>query len=130
VAHTLATIFFLSVGTMICIYLIVINRGSFANQWISFLLFLILGIGGLLYVLSADRPAAALTAASVVCPLAVFYCVVNILIAKPGTDESADPLMPFLLLAGAFGFTVSAMLVPLLSEFDVTLGRTSGPNEG
>lgn len=130
IANTLATIFFLSVGTMICIYLIVINRGSFANQWISFILFLVLGIGGLLYVLSGDRPAAALTAAAVVCPLAVFYCVVNILIAKPGTDESADPLVPFLMLAGAFGFTVTAMLVPLLTEFDVALGRTSAANEG
>ena len=129
IANTLATIFFLSVGTMICIYLIVINRGSFANQWISFMLFLVLGIGGLLYVLSADRPAAALTAASIICPLAVFYCVVNILIAKPGTDESADPLVPFLMLAGSFGFTVTAMLVPLLTEFDVALGRTTAANE-
>ena len=36
------------------------------------------------------------------------------LIAKPGTDESADPLVPFLFLGGAFGFAISAMLVPLL----------------
>ena len=34
--------------------------------------------------------------------------------------------MPFLVLAGAFGFAIAAMLVPLLSEFDVALGRTSG----
>ena len=125
IVNTLGTIFFLSVGTLITIYLIVINGGSFANQWLSFIAFLILGIGGLLYVLSADRPSPALTVASVVCPLAMFYCVVNILIAKPGTDESADPLMPFLALGGAFGFAISAMLVPLLSEFDVALGRTT-----
>lgn len=129
IANTLATIFFLSVGTMICIYLIVINRGSFANQWVSFILYLVLGIGGLLYVLSADRPSPALTTASVACPLAVFYCITNILIAKPGTDESADPLVPFLMIAASFGFSVAAMLVPLLTEFDVTLGRTSGPHE-
>jgi hypothetical protein len=55
----------------------------------------------------------------------MFYCVVNILIAKPGTEESADPLMPFLSLGGAFGFAIAAMLVPLLSEFDVALGRTT-----
>jgi hypothetical protein len=55
----------------------------------------------------------------------MFYCVVNILIAKPGTDESADPLVPFLALGMAFGFAISAMLVPLLSEFDVALGRTT-----
>ena len=125
IVNTLGTIFFLSVGTLISIYLIVINRGSFANQWISFIAFLVLGIGGLLYVLSADRPSPALTIASVLCPLAMFYCVVTILIAKPGTEESADPLGPFLFLGGAFGMAIAAMLVPLLSEFDVALGRTT-----
>jgi ABC-type Na+ efflux pump permease subunit len=129
IGNTLGTIFFLCVGTLICIYLIVVNGGSFANQWLSFISFLVLGIGGLLYVLSADRPSPALTVSSVVCPLAMFYCVVNILIAKPGTEESADPLMPFLSLGGAFGFTIAAMLVPLLSEFDVAIGRTTQPNE-
>jgi ABC-type transport system involved in multi-copper enzyme maturation permease subunit len=125
IVNTLGTVFFLSVGTLISIYLIVINGGDFANQWVSFIAFLVLGIGGLLYVLSADRPSPALTLASAVCPVAMFYCVVNILIAKPGTDESADPLVPFLALGMAFGFAISAMLVPLLSEFDVALGRTT-----
>ncbi len=129
IVNTLGTVFFLSIGTLICIYLIVINGGSFANQWLSFIAFLVLGIGGLLYVLSADRPSSALTLGSVLCPLAMFYCVTNILIAKPGTEESADPLVPFLALAAAFGFTVAAMLVPLLSEFDVALGRTTAAYE-
>jgi ABC-type transport system involved in multi-copper enzyme maturation permease subunit len=130
IAHTLGTIFFLSVGTLISIYLIVINGGSFANQWVSFISFLVLGIGGLLYVLSADRPSPALTLASIVCPLAMFYCIVNVLIGRPGTDESSDPLVPFLVLGFAFGFTIYAMLLPLVTEFDVALGRTAQPNEG
>jgi hypothetical protein len=37
--------------------------------------------------------------------------------------------MPFLVIVTAFGFTVVAMLVPLLSEFDVALGRTTGGGE-
>jgi ABC-type Na+ efflux pump permease subunit len=129
IVNTLGTVFFLSVGTLICIYLIVINRGSFANQWLSFIAFLVLGIGGLWWVLTADRPSAALALGSVLCPLAMFYTVTNILIAKPGTDESADPLVPFFALAGAFGFAIAAMLVPLLSEFDVALGRTTAAYE-
>ena len=56
----------------------------------------------------------------------MFYSVTNILVARPGTDETGDPLVPFLVMGGAFGFTVAAMLVPLVSEFDVALGRTSG----
>lgn len=125
IANTLGTIFFLSVGTLISIYLIVVNGGSFANQWFSFIAFLVLGIGGLWYVLTADRPSTAITIASILCPLAMFYCVVTVLIAKPGTEESADPMMPFLFLTGSFVFTIAAMLMPLVHEFDVALGRTT-----
>ena len=129
VAHTLGTVFFLSVGTLISIYLIVINGGSLGNQLLSFSAFICLGMGGLWWVLSADRPSPALTLAAVLCPVAMFYAVTNVLIAKPGTAESTDPLVPFLVIGGAFGFAVAAMLVPLLSEFDVALGRTTANEE-
>jgi len=128
IINTLATVFFLSVGTMVCIYLILIN-GRFEYQWTSFILFIAAGIGGLWWVLSGDRPSTALTVASWCCPLAMFYTVTNILVAKPGSEESTDPLVPFLVAAGAFGFTLAAMLVPLLSEFDVALGRTTAGGE-
>jgi ABC-type transport system involved in multi-copper enzyme maturation permease subunit len=125
IINTLGTVFFLSIGTGVCIALIRINR-QFEYQWASFVLFIMAGIGGLWWVLSGERPSAALTLASWLCPLAVFYSITNILVAKPGTDETGDPLVPFLVMGGAFGFTVAAMLVPLVSEFDVALGRTSG----
>jgi hypothetical protein len=124
VAHALGTVFFLSVGTVICIWLILIN-GRFEYQWLSFIFFLTAAIGGLWWVLNGERPSTALTMASWFCPLAVYYSVTNVLIGKPGLNQSADPLLPFLVTAGAFGFTLAAMLVPLLSEFDVALGRTS-----
>jgi ABC-type transport system involved in multi-copper enzyme maturation permease subunit len=125
VINTLSTVFFLSVGTLVCIALILIN-GRFEYQWGSFVFFLVAGVGGLWWVLSGDRPSGALTLASWACPLGVLYTVMNILVAKPGSQESADPLIPFLVIGGAFGFAVAAMLVPLVSEFDVALGRTSG----
>jgi hypothetical protein len=128
IINTLGTIFFLSVGTLVCIALILIN-GRFESQWFSFIFFLAAGIGGLWWVLSADRPSAALTLASFLGPPAVFYTVTSVLIGKPGTEESVDPLIPFLVVAGAFGFAVAAMLVPLLSEFDVALGRTTAGQE-
>lgn len=129
IVHTLGTVFFLSVGALVSIYLIVINGGSLGNQLLSFSAFIGLGVGGLWWVLSADRPSPALTLASLLCPLAMFYSVVNILIAKPGSQESSDPLLPFLVIGTAFGFTIAAMLVPLLSEFDVALGRTTANEE-
>jgi ABC-type Na+ efflux pump permease subunit len=125
VINGLSTVFFLSVGTIVCIALIVIN-GQFEYQWTSFVFFLIAGVGGLWWVLNSGRPSTALTWASWFCPLAVLYSIMTILVAKPGTQESGDPVIPFLVMSGAFGFAISAMLVPLLSEFDVALGRTSG----
>jgi ABC-type transport system involved in multi-copper enzyme maturation permease subunit len=128
IVNTLGTIFFLSVGTLVSIYLILIS-GSFEYQWASFIMFLATGIGGLWWVLSGTRPSTALTLAAIACPLAVYYCVINIIVSKPGSDESTDPLLPFLVIGGAFGFTIAAMLVPLLSEFDVALGRTTAQEE-
>ncbi len=125
VTNALSTIFFLSAGTLVCIALILINR-RFEYQWGSFVFFLVAGIGGLWWVLNGERPAPALLIASIACPLSVLYTVMSILVAKPGSEESADPILPFLVIVLSFGFTVTAMLVPLLSEFDVALGRTSG----
>jgi ABC-type Na+ efflux pump permease subunit len=126
IIHSLGTVFFLSVGTLVCVYLILINGGRFEYQWPSFIGYMALGVGGLWWVLSGDRPSSALTLASIGCPVAVLYTVVNLVVAKPGSEESADPLMPFVVLVVTFGFTVAAMLVPLLSEFDLALGRTTG----
>jgi ABC-type transport system involved in multi-copper enzyme maturation permease subunit len=125
ITHALSTIFFLTVGTLVCIALILINR-RFEYQWGSFVFFLIAGVGGLWYVLSGDRPTGALSLASWVCPLAVLYSVMTILVGRPGTQESADPIIPALVIGVSFGFAITAMLVPLLSEFDVAMGRTSG----
>uniref|UniRef100_UPI00273A2220 hypothetical protein n=1 Tax=Staphylococcus epidermidis TaxID=1282 RepID=UPI00273A2220 len=111
------------------IYLIVINGGSFGNQWLSFIGFLILGIGGLWWVLTGSKPSPALSLAAVACPVAMFYTVTSVLIAKPGSQESGNPVLPFFALAAAFGFTLYAMVLPLVTEFDVALGRTTQPNE-
>ncbi len=129
IVNTLGTVFFLSVGTLIAIYLIVINGGSFGNQWLSFIGFLILGIGGLWWVLTGSKPSPALSLAAVACPIAMFYTVTSVLIAKPGSQESGSPVLPFFALAAAFGFTIYAMVLPLVTEFDVALGRTTQPNE-
>jgi ABC-type transport system involved in multi-copper enzyme maturation permease subunit len=125
ILYALSTVFFLSVGTLVCVALILINR-QFEYQWYSFLFFAVAGVGGLYWVLNYGRPSGALAWASIFCPAAVLYTVLNVVVAKPGSQESADPVMPFVVIVGAFGFTLAAMLIPLLSEFDVALGRTSG----
>lgn len=126
--NTLGTVFFLSVGTGVCIHLIRIN-GRFEYQWLSFAGFIVAGIGGLWWVLSAERPSTALNLASAMLPIAVFYTITNILIGKPSTGESTDPLIPLIVTGGAFGFALAAMAVPLMSEFDVAIGRASAIGE-
>ena len=126
--NTLGTIFFLSVGTIVCIRLIEIN-GRFEYQWLSFAGFIVAGIGGLWWVLSAERPSSALNLASAVLPIAVFYTITNIYIGKPLTGESTDPLIPLIVTGGAFAFGLTAMAVPLMSEFDVAIGRASAIGE-
>jgi hypothetical protein len=125
IAQSLGTVFFLSVGTLLCIYLILVN-GRFEYQWLSFSAFIFLGVGGHYYVLCGDRPYGSLLLASWLCPCAVFYTIINLMIGKPGGVESSDPVVPLVILGGSFGFAVAAMLIPLLSEFDVAVGRTSG----
>ena len=79
--------------------------------------------------LERERPSAALTLASALLPIAVFYTITNILIGKPSTGESSDPWIPLIVTGGAFGFGVAAMAIPLMSEFDVAVGRTSAIGE-
>jgi hypothetical protein len=128
IIHALGSVFFLTIGTAVCISLILIN-GRFEYQWTSFVLFIAAAIGGLWWVLNGDRPSTALGLASLFCPLAVIYTVINLIIAKPGSEQTADPLWPLVAIVGAFGFGIAAMLVPLISEFDVALGRTTGAGE-
>jgi ABC-type transport system involved in multi-copper enzyme maturation permease subunit len=128
ILNTLSTIFFLSVGTLVCVYLILIN-GQFEYQWSSFLAFTIAGVGGLMWILNGHRPSAALVLASWLCPFAVLYCVMGVMVGKPGSRETADPLIPAAVIVGAFLFAIQAMRTPLISEFDIALGRTTGPGE-
>jgi ABC-type transport system involved in multi-copper enzyme maturation permease subunit len=128
IINALGTVFFLTIGTAVCISLILIN-GRFEYQWTSFILFIAAAIGGLYWVLNGNRPSTALGIASFLCPMAVIYLVINLIVAKPGSEQTADPLLPLFVIVGAFGLAIAAMLVPLISEFDVALGRTTGAGE-
>lgn len=128
IAYSLGTIFFLFVGTLICIYLLLV-AGRIEAQFTSFLMFLALGIGGMWFVLGGRKPSLALFISSWLCPVGLFYAVVNVLVDNPYTGTSGDPLLSFLVTVGGFGFTIVAMLVPLLSEFEVALWYSTPAEE-
>jgi hypothetical protein len=113
--------FLLFVGILICLFLILVSgQGRFGAQWASFLLFIVLGSIGLWVSLSADAPSNAIGLTSAILPFATFYCVVAFLVA-----DATGPLFSFLVSSAVYSFAVAALLVPLLTEFDVATGRTT-----
>ncbi|HQR05780.1 MAG TPA: ABC transporter permease [Gemmatales bacterium] len=120
---SLGTVFFIFVCTFLCIYLIWIG-GQFEVQITNFAFFLFIGIGGLWMVLSGDKPSSALFLASVLCPVGLFYAITNVMVGNVRTGGGGDALWPFLVVVGAFGFTIAAIAVPLLSEFHVAIASS------
>ncbi len=117
IANSLGTMFFLFLGVFISMMLIVEARSSFFQQMMSFLVFILGGSMGLWASLTHRNPSSALTAGAFLLPFATFYSITGFLLG--------DTLGPWLIVSFAYGFTVVAMLVPAVSEFDVALGRTS-----
>jgi ABC-type transport system involved in multi-copper enzyme maturation permease subunit len=117
IANSLGTMFFLFLGVFVCMMLIVEARSSFFQQMTSFLVFILGGSMGLWASLTHRNPSAALTASAFALPFFTFYSIISFLLG--------DSLGPWLVVSFTYGFTISAMLVPAVSEFDVALGRTT-----
>lgn len=121
IANSLGTIFFLFVGILICIFLI-LNGGRFESQFASFVVFIFAGSIAMYVSLSVRNPSGALALASGTCPFLTWWAIAHLL--PRGTGGGGDPLGGFLAFALSYGFATLAMLVPAVSEFDVALGRT------
>jgi ABC-type transport system involved in multi-copper enzyme maturation permease subunit len=117
IANSLGTMFFLFLGVFICMMLIVEARSSFFQQMTSFLVFILGGSMGLWASLTHRNPSTALTISAFQLPFFTFYSITAFLLG--------DTMGPWLVVSWAYGFTVVAMLVPAVSEFDVALGRTT-----
>lgn len=119
IANSLGTVFFLFVGIFICMILILQTRASFGLQLPSFLVFILGGSLGLWASLTHRNPSPALTLAAGVLPFCTFYAITSFLLGQT--------LGVCLFIVAAYGFTVIAMLVPAVSEFDTALGRSVLP---
>ncbi len=117
IANSLGTIFFLFIGIFIFMILLVEARSSFAIQFQSFLIFIIVGSMGLYGSLTHKNPSNALTLAAALLPFLTFYAITEFLLQ--------GSLGVCLWITVAYGFTTLAMLVPAISDFDVALGRTT-----
>jgi len=116
IANSLGTVFFLFIGILLCIYLIIIGD-QFGQQIVSFIIFIFAGSIGLYASLGRKNPSSAIAIVAICCPFFTFYCVTSYLLGQQ--------LGPFLVSAAVYGFGFTAMLVPAVYEFDATLGRTT-----
>lgn len=117
IANSLGTMFFLFLGVFICMMLIVEASGSFSQQMLSFMVFILGGSVGLWASFTYRNPSPALTLSAFLLPFFTFYSITGFLFG--------DTLGPWLAISFSYGFAVTAMLVPAVSEFDVALGRTT-----
>ena len=119
IATSLGTLFFLFLGIAVCMRIMMAFSGSFTAQFLPFFAFMVFGGVGLYAVLGLRNPSSAIGVASFLCPIATFYAITSYLMTPP------SPLAIFLVTVASYGFTVAAMLVPAICEFDVATGRTT-----
>jgi ABC-type transport system involved in multi-copper enzyme maturation permease subunit len=118
IAVSLGTVFFLFLGVVTTVLLMISFSGSFQVQLAPFLAFILGGGVGLYVALGIRNPSPAIAAAALCVPFATFYAIISFRLDMP--------LAVFLVMSAAYGFTTAAMLIPALYEFDVAMGRTTG----
>jgi hypothetical protein len=119
---SLGAVFFLFVGIVTCLVIMISFSGSFSVQYAPFLAFIGGGSIGLYVALGSRNPSSAIFWASLLLPSATFFAIVSFVL---GNRE----LTIFLVVLGVYGFTTAALLVPSIAEFDIAMGRTRGAAE-
>lgn len=122
---SLGTVFFLCVGIAVCMTIMVSFRGAFQIQMAPFLVMILGGGAALFASLGWKNPSSAMFVASFGLPLVTFYAITQFLL-------QTDHLYVLASMAAGYAFTTAAMMIPALSEFDVSLERDrgSGGDEG
>ncbi len=116
---SLGTIFFLCIGVAICMVIMTSFRGAFELQLGPFLAMILGGGAGLYAALGWRNPSSAIFLASFSLPMITFYAITQFLLQR-------DQLFVFMPVVAGYGFATTAMLVPALSEFDVSFSQGSG----
>ena len=116
---SLGTVFFLCVGIAICMTIMVSFRGAFQLQLAPFLVMILGGGAALFASLGWRNPSSAIFMASFSLPLVTFYAITQFLL-------QTDHLYVFFAITVGYVFTTAAMLIPALSEFDVSLEKDRG----
>lgn len=112
---SLGTVFFLFLGVITVIMMMVSFSGNTEAQLTPFLACIVGGAIGLYLALGYNVPSPALVVACGLMPITMFYSITSLLIG--------NYLSVLIVIAATFGFATMAMMVPRLSEFLVATGR-------
>ena len=118
---SIGTVFFLSLGIVTSMVMMVSFAGSFERQLAPFLAFIVGGGVGLYVALGYRNPSRAIAFATGLLPVAMFFVITSLLLEKS--------VSVFLVICAAYGFTTIAMLVPALSEYNIAMGRSKSNDE-
>lgn len=118
---SLGTVFFLFLGIITCMVMMISFSGSFQTQQAQFLMVILGGSLGLYVALGSRNPSPAIGLASIGLPFMTFYAI---------TSYSLHHyLAVFLVTAAVYSFTTAAMMVPAITEFDIAMGRKTKSEE-
>jgi hypothetical protein len=117
IGTSLGTLFFLFLGIITCMMIMVSFQGSFTRQLPPFLA-IILGGGTALYVAMGSRnPSPAIFIAAWGLPFLTFFAITSFILRNQERTV-------FLVTAIAYSFATLAMIIPAISEFDFAMGRS------
>jgi ABC-type Na+ efflux pump permease subunit len=118
IATSLGVLFFLFIGIVLCMLVMISFQGAFERQLPPFLV-IILGGGTSLYMaLGFRNPSTALTLAAFGLPFLTFFAITSFLLG----DQELTVAMS---VVTAYGFATIAMFIPALFEFDFATGQHS-----
>jgi ABC-type transport system involved in multi-copper enzyme maturation permease subunit len=122
IGNSLGTLFFLFLGIVTCMMIMMSFRGSFARQLPPFLAIILGGGTGLFVALGSRNPSPAIALASFGLPFLTFFAITSFILRD-------QELTVFSVIVTTYGFATAAMIIPALSEFDFAMGRSRNPEE-
>jgi len=122
IAVSLGTVFFLFLGVVTSMVMMVSFTGNVEAQLAPFLACIVGGAIGLYVALGWNMQSSALALASLILPITMFYCITSLLLERY--------LGALLAVTFAYGFATTAIVVPRLSEFLVYSGQSKTAQDG
>lgn len=124
IGTSLGTLFFLFLGIVTCMMIMLSFRGSFERQLAPFLAIILGGGTGLFVAMGSRNPSPAIALAAFGLPFLTFFAITSFILRN-------QELTVFSVILAAYGFATLAMIIPALSEFDFAMGKSrSADDEG